>query len=303
MPRLEDCWFYHTFDFPNIGVIPGNWDLRGRVEAYLGHVHFAGKRVLELGTASGFLALEMEKRGADVVAFDIAENLLPDLVPHASHLPIHAMQLSDNDFYRRLRNSFHFAQEQFGGHATHVTGNIYDLAPSIGLVDVSTFGSILMHLRDPFLALANAARFTRETMIITDRNYETPEYHAMLRAGQPAPVAPMPSSWAFRGYRKLGKLLFGDEIFPSQSLGKPLEVPAMMFLPNIADPELKQKLNSWFAYSPLVLQRMLGILGFADCTLTYHTQKYFSGEELQMFTLVARRTEAQRSRIDGPYPW
>ena len=67
----DDCWFYHTIDVPGVGTIPGEWDLRAGVEDYLGKVTFAGKRVLELGTASGFLCFEMEKRGAAVVAFDV----------------------------------------------------------------------------------------------------------------------------------------------------------------------------------------------------------------------------------------
>ena len=29
---LDDCWFYHTTDVPGHGTVPGNWDLRGRVE-------------------------------------------------------------------------------------------------------------------------------------------------------------------------------------------------------------------------------------------------------------------------------
>ena len=55
-PLLEDCYFYHTMDVPGAGLVTGEWDLRNGVDAYLGHESVAGKRVLELGTASGFLA-------------------------------------------------------------------------------------------------------------------------------------------------------------------------------------------------------------------------------------------------------
>ena len=62
---LADCYFYHTMELPGRGVIEGqDWDLRGRVDEYLGNVDFAGQRVLEIGPASGFLTFEMEKRGA-----------------------------------------------------------------------------------------------------------------------------------------------------------------------------------------------------------------------------------------------
>jgi 16S rRNA A1518/A1519 N6-dimethyltransferase RsmA/KsgA/DIM1 with predicted DNA glycosylase/AP lyase activity len=38
------------------------------VDDYLGHVELRGKRILEIGPASGFLTVEMEKRGALLAA-------------------------------------------------------------------------------------------------------------------------------------------------------------------------------------------------------------------------------------------
>src|SRR5262245_36618662 len=66
-----DCYFYHTMEIPGHGLVEGEWDLRPGVEAYLGGIDFRGKRVLEVGTASGFLCFQMEARGAEVVAFDL----------------------------------------------------------------------------------------------------------------------------------------------------------------------------------------------------------------------------------------
>ena len=45
-----------------------------------------------------------------------------------------------------------------------VYGNIYDLPASIGYFDAATFGCVLLHLRDPFQALAQAAKLTRDTI-------------------------------------------------------------------------------------------------------------------------------------------
>ncbi len=53
--NLEDCHFYHTIEIPGFRPVEGEWDLRNRVEDYLGHAEFKGKRVLEIGTASGVL--------------------------------------------------------------------------------------------------------------------------------------------------------------------------------------------------------------------------------------------------------
>jgi len=39
--RLEDCFFYHTTDLPGLGLVPAQWDLRGRFEDYVGGVEVA----------------------------------------------------------------------------------------------------------------------------------------------------------------------------------------------------------------------------------------------------------------------
>src|SRR5438445_4191084 len=66
---LSDCYFYHTMDVPGYGQIVGEWDLREGIRAYLGDVDFRGRRVLEMGTANGFVCFHMEREGADVVAY------------------------------------------------------------------------------------------------------------------------------------------------------------------------------------------------------------------------------------------
>jgi hypothetical protein len=60
---LGGCWFYHSMDLPGIGEVQGHWDLRPTVDAYLGRIDFAGKRVLDVGTASGYLSFAMEEPG------------------------------------------------------------------------------------------------------------------------------------------------------------------------------------------------------------------------------------------------
>ena len=60
----------------------GDWDLRRGVDDYLGKVVFAGKRVLEIGPASGFLTFEMEKRGADVISVEVTDEHGWDFVPY-----------------------------------------------------------------------------------------------------------------------------------------------------------------------------------------------------------------------------
>ena len=71
--KPENCFFYHTIELPGLGVVRGHWDLRGRFDDYVGGVSVAGKSVLDIGTATGFLSFESEKRGASRVVSALSE--------------------------------------------------------------------------------------------------------------------------------------------------------------------------------------------------------------------------------------
>jgi len=80
--HVDDCYFYHTLDLPGIGVVEGQWDLRGRFDDYIGGVNLQGKTVLDVGAANGFLTFEAEKRGVrEVVSFDIGDARFQHLLP------------------------------------------------------------------------------------------------------------------------------------------------------------------------------------------------------------------------------
>src|SRR5690242_1099326 len=82
--ELRDCDFYHTVDVPGHGCVRGPWDLRQGIDRYLNYAHFSGKRVLDVGSASGFLSFHMEKQGAEVVSYDLsAVDGRWDVVPFA----------------------------------------------------------------------------------------------------------------------------------------------------------------------------------------------------------------------------
>ena len=68
-------------ELPGVGVVGGQWDLRETIEDYLAAFPFAGKRVLDVGAARGFPSFEMERRGAEVVSFDMSPDGRWDIVP------------------------------------------------------------------------------------------------------------------------------------------------------------------------------------------------------------------------------
>ena len=57
---------------------------------------------------------------------------------------------------KRLNNAFWLCHKAYNSKAKVVYGTVYEIPEEIGMVDISTFGSILLHVRDPFLALQNA---------------------------------------------------------------------------------------------------------------------------------------------------
>ncbi len=164
---LKDCYFYHTIDLPGYGTINGSWDLRGRNLEYFGGVDFKDKKVLEIGTANGALCFEMEKAGASVIAFDLSKEDNWDVVPHPLKDPRETLE-SKKYWTEKLNNAFWFGHRLLHSKAKMVYGDIYHIPMEIGPVDIVTFGAILLHVRDPFLALQTGSKFARETVIITD---------------------------------------------------------------------------------------------------------------------------------------
>ncbi len=165
---LADCRFYHTIDLPGHGVIEGDWDLRAGWREYLGGVDFRGKRVLEIGTAGGFLCFSMEKMGADVVAYDLSEEQSWDVVPFHG-MDYEAILAGQRAEIRRINNAWWLAHKALGSKAKVVYGSVYEVPKQIGPVDIVTFTSILLHLRDPFGALQSALPLSTDKVIIAER--------------------------------------------------------------------------------------------------------------------------------------
>jgi hypothetical protein len=246
---LEDCTFYHTMDIPGHGVVQGHWDLRPNVNKYLGGVDLKGKRVLEVGTANGYLCFHMERQGADVVAFDLSHEYPADVVPFARW--DHQQGVRDHKgMIKQLNNAWWLAHRAFDSKAHVVYGTAYNIPAEIGPVDIATFGAILLHLRDPFFALQNAAKLTRETIIVTEPLW----------------------SWSkLLSYLSLSKLYSGYAIFVPQ--GK------------LCEPK-----TGWWQLSPAIIQRFLHVLGFEDTKVSYHRQMQTGGARIPFFTVVGRRT-------------
>lgn len=165
------CLYYHTMELPQFGVVDGQWDLRGRIDDYLGHISLAGKRVLDVGCASGFLSFEMEKQGATVVSMDA------DHADRIKLLPFHnSLYTNDRAEWRRatnayldtLKNSYWLAHRLLGSKNRVFYGDVLDLPAELGQFNVVVIGQILVHLADPIAAIASAAARCSETLVIVE---------------------------------------------------------------------------------------------------------------------------------------
>jgi len=165
--NAEDCDFYHSLNIPGFGEVKGQWDLRGGERDYIGNVDLKGKSVLEVGPASGYMTFWMERQGAKVTCLDLSEDHKWDFVPFED-VDISAHNVARKTHLQRLHNSWWFTRSAFKSEAEVSYGTIYDLDKSLGEFDIVTLGAILLHLRDPFKAIENAAAVTKDTIVITD---------------------------------------------------------------------------------------------------------------------------------------
>jgi tRNA (mo5U34)-methyltransferase len=143
--------WYHTIDLAPGITTPGWFDLRPIVDR-MPWPEVAGRRCLDVGTYDGFLAFELERRGAaEVVAVDVEDHNDWDWPPD--------VRATGGENLARLAGpeksgGFRIAKEALGSSVKLQQTSVYDLDPAtIGMFDVVVCGTLLLHLRDPLRAL------------------------------------------------------------------------------------------------------------------------------------------------------
>jgi tRNA (mo5U34)-methyltransferase len=144
--------WYHTIELPGGVVTPGQFDPRTALARLPLPASLEGKRCLDVGTSDGFWAFEMERRGADeVLAVDIDDPLdydWPEPVPQpgAGVIANQAPGVNPN---------FALAHRALGSKVQRQNLRVYDISSrTIGTFDFVFMGSLMLHLRDPVLALS-----------------------------------------------------------------------------------------------------------------------------------------------------
>ena len=149
--EIASTLWYHTMELAPGVTTPGWFDLRPVVDK-LPWPDVRGKRCLDVGTYDGFLAFEMERRGAaEVVAVDLDDHREWDWPAR--------LRSTGPDGLAKLAGpekglGFRIAAKALGSRVERVGMSVYRLAEAdIGRFDVVVCGSLLLHLRDPIKAL------------------------------------------------------------------------------------------------------------------------------------------------------
>ena len=132
--------WWHVIELPDGSTTPGAWDLRPLSEE-LPWPDLHGKRCLDIGTADGFWAFELERRGA-------AEVLATD---------------QDTPFAQRSRRNFEHARDLRGSRVRYETRDVFELD---GEFDIAFMGYVLQMVEDPIRALRSVARVARTLMLL-----------------------------------------------------------------------------------------------------------------------------------------
>ncbi|MBA3327828.1 MAG: methyltransferase domain-containing protein [Solirubrobacterales bacterium] len=158
--RVKDFGWYHTMDLGDGVVTPGWFDMRPYIGEYGIPDRLDGKRVLEVGTWDGFWAFELERRGAEVVALDLDDERALDWPPRRR-----PATFSDEP----RGQGFRLAKEILDSKVERVVRSIYHATPEeLGTFDLVFCGSVLIHLRDQFLALERMAGLSSGQLILAE---------------------------------------------------------------------------------------------------------------------------------------
>ncbi|MHB1712893.1 MAG: class I SAM-dependent methyltransferase [Acidimicrobiales bacterium] len=151
-------------------MTPGVYDHRPLVPHLGIPEDLSGKRVLDVGTFDGFWAFEFERRGADVVALDLARWTDGD---HPAGVREHMVE---HGLDAETGVGFLIAHEALSSKVKRVTGRVTDLTPdTVGTFDIVHMGDVLLHQRDPLLALQRVRKVTDGWALIVDSiNTELP---------------------------------------------------------------------------------------------------------------------------------
>lgn len=150
---IAERQWYHTLELAPGVVTPGLFHHAPYVDRYGLPADMSGLRALDVGSFDGFWAFEMERRGAQVTALDVDG-------PEELDWPRRLRALGARAPNAKISQSTNFAiaHRALESSAERASVSIYHATPErLGTFDLVFCGSLLIHLRDPVLALERMA--------------------------------------------------------------------------------------------------------------------------------------------------
>ena len=253
---LEDCEWYHIMEIPGVGLTDGVFDAREDIDNIFGNLDFKDKKVLNLGPSTGYLSFEAERRGADVTSIDLSVNSEErDWQPRANEDWKKDLKKFMADEKRR-RNAFWYAHKALNSKSKLIISHINNLPNEVEVHDIGIIFSVLVHIRDPFLALQRMASHIKEKIVITELG----------------------------GYTRRKTLKnFIPNLF--NKIFSKNEASTLTFLPRYDRIPTK-----WWKFSPEAIIEIINILGFGKTSVNYHHNLLHDGSKVFYFTVVCERT-------------
>ena len=165
------------------------------------------------------------------------------------------------DKIKKYQNAYWYAHKAFNSKSKLIHSHVNDLPAEFGIYDISLICSVLIHIQNPFLAMQNMLRHTKEKAIITELGGYT----------------------RIKSFRNTIRNLIRKIITPLP------DPPSMTYIPNP-----KKKPFVWWKLSPQIISNMASTLGFEKNTITYHKQTtgrdVNNESDVLFFTVVCERT-------------
>lgn len=162
--RAAQTGWYQTIDLGHGVLTPGEFNHIPHLPKYRLPEDLSGRRVLDIGTFDGFWAFAFERLGAAaVMALDVETFGDIDLPP-----PVRAA-MDPATLATPVGRGFAIAQDVLGSRVERRLGSVYRLNEAeVGRFDVAHIGNVLVHLRDPALALQRMRAVTQGLAIVSE---------------------------------------------------------------------------------------------------------------------------------------
>ena len=192
--RVDGGSWYHTMELAPGVTTPGMFDHRPYVRRYGIPDDLSGLRALDVGTMDGFWAFELERRGARVTALDLDRPDALDWPPRLRRAG--EARLAEGAALAEDRG-FQVAHRALGSSVERRTLSIYDATPDQvgGPFDLVFCGSVLIHLRDPMLALERMAALCRGQLVLAEEYSRKLEWVPRLKVAEFRGESPWMTWW------------------------------------------------------------------------------------------------------------